>query len=195
MEGVTITTAPDCEASGAPGELELVRQFVNSYDYETGAEELSSPTALSAWLAERGLGAPKSRLRDGDLDRAVELREALREALLTNNTEPLPPTTVTRLNDALAGVSLEVRVNEDCTIDLEPGGRGLDAALARIASIIREAMLSGEWARLKVCPADDCLWAFYDHSRNRSGHWCVMSVCGNRAKARTYRHRHKPRTR
>jgi predicted RNA-binding Zn ribbon-like protein len=190
MKDMTITTAPDCEASGAPGELELVRQFVNSHDYETGAEELSSPTALSRWLAERGLGAPSARLRDGDLERAIELREALREALLTNNTEPLPPTTVARLNDALAGVSLEVRVNEDCTIDLEPGGRGLDAALASIASIIREAMLSGEWARLKVCPADDCLWAFYDRSRNRSRTWCRMDECGNRAKVRAFRERH-----
>jgi predicted RNA-binding Zn ribbon-like protein len=190
MNDMTITTAADCEASGAPGELELVRQFVNSHDYETGAEELSSPTALSAWLAERGLDAPRARLRDSDLARAIELREALREALLTNNTEPLPPTTVARLNDALAGVSLEVRVNEDCTIDLEPGGRGLDAALAQIASIIREAMLSGEWARLKVCPADDCLWAFYDRSRNRSRTWCRMDECGNRAKVRAFRERH-----
>lgn len=190
MEGMTVTTAPDCEASGAPGNLELVRQFVNSHDYETGAEELSSPTALAAWLAERRLGAPSVRLRDDDLARAIELREALREALLTNNAEPLPPTTVARLNAALAGVSLEVRVNDDCTIDLEPGGRGLDAALARIASIIREAMLSGEWARLKVCPADDCLWAFYDRSRNRSRTWCRMDECGNRAKVRAFRERH-----
>jgi predicted RNA-binding Zn ribbon-like protein len=83
-----------------------------------------------------------------------------------------------------------VRVNEDCTIDLEPAGRGLDAALARIASIIREAMLSGEWARLKVCPADDCLWAFYDRSRNRSRTWCRMDECGNRAKVRAFRERH-----
>lgn len=184
-----MTIAADCETSGAPGELELVRQFVNSHDYETGAEDLSSPAALSAWLAEHDLGAP-NRLRQSDLARAIELREALREALLTNNTEPLPATTVARLNDALAGVSLEVRVNDDCTIDLEPGGRGLDAALARIASIIREAMLSGEWARLKVCPADDCLWAFYDKSRNRSRTWCRMDECGNRAKVRAFRERH-----
>ncbi len=180
----------DAETSSAPAELELVRRFVNSYDAETGAEELSSPAALAEWLAGHGLVVPTVRLDDGDLARAIELREALREALLTNNDEPLPPTTVERLNGALSGVSLRVRVNEDCTIDLEPAGAGLDPALARIASIIREAMLAGEWSRLKVCPADDCLWAFYDRSRNRSRTWCRMEDCGNRAKVRAFRERH-----
>jgi predicted RNA-binding Zn ribbon-like protein len=52
-------------------------------------------------------------------------------------------------------------------------------------------MAEGTWERLKVCPAHDCLWAFYDSSRNRSGHWCSMKVCGNRAKARSYRERHR----
>lgn len=180
----------DSENSGAPGELELVRGFVNSYDAETGAEELASPSALAGWLESHGLGPANAKLGDADLERAIELREALREALLAHNDEPLPPTTMTRLNEALAGVSLGVRVNDDCTITLEPAGTGLDAAFARIAGIMREAMLSGEWLRLKVCPADDCLWAFYDRSRNRSRTWCDMAECGNRAKVKAFRERH-----
>lgn len=180
----------DIEISGAPGNLEVVRRFVNTHDHETGAEDLASPSALGGWLAEHGLGDPGATLKEADVARAHELREALREALLANNDEPLPPTTVKRLNDALAGVSLGVRVNDDCTIDLQPAGAGLDPALARIASIIREAMLSGEWSRLKVCPADDCLWAFYDRSRNRSRTWCRMEECGNRAKVKAFRERH-----
>jgi predicted RNA-binding Zn ribbon-like protein len=179
----------DNERSGAPGELELVRQFVNSYDHETSSEEFTSPEALSEWLAANGLAARRAKLGPADLERAVELREALREALLTNNDEPLPPTTVRRLNEALSGVALGVRVNDDCTIDLEPAGAGLDSALAQIAGIIREAMLTGEWSRLKVCPADDCLWAFYDRSRNRSRTWCRMEDCGNRAKVKAFRER------
>ena len=47
------------------------------------------------------------------------------------------------------------------------------------------------WPRLKACPAEDCHWAFYDHSRNRSGTWCEMGECGNRAKARRFRERHR----
>ena len=70
-----------------------------------------------------------------------------------------------------------------------PAGTGVDVALARIGSIVREAMLAGTWERLKVCPADDCQWAFYDRSRNRSRTWCQMEDCGNRAKVRAFRER------
>jgi len=56
-------------------------------------------------------------------------------------------------------------------------------------AIAYESMVAGTWSRLKVCPADDCQWAFYDHSKNRSGTWCSMKVCGNRAKVRRYRER------
>ncbi|MBW3563024.1 MAG: CGNR zinc finger domain-containing protein, partial [Actinobacteria bacterium] len=44
--------------------------------------------------------------------------------------------------------------------------------------------------RLKVCRSDTCRWAFYDSSRNRSGKWCDMAVCGNRTKVANYRERH-----
>jgi predicted RNA-binding Zn ribbon-like protein len=42
---------------------------------------------------------------------------------------------------------------------------------------------------VKICPAADCRWAFFDHSRNRSRTWCSMRVCGNREKARAWRER------
>ena len=45
----------------------------------------------------------------------------------------------------------------------------------------------------QVCVADDCQWAFYDTSKNRSRHWCSMGVCGNRQKTRTYRARQRAR--
>ena len=48
-------------------------------------------------------------------------------------------------------------------------------------------MADGTWRRLKACREDTCQWAFYDRSKNRSGTWCSMAVCGNRAKARAYR--------
>ena len=51
------------------------------------------------------------------------------------------------------------------------------------------ARADGTWDRLKVCLADDCQWAYYDRSRNRSSVWCDMRVCGNRAKVRSYRER------
>jgi predicted RNA-binding Zn ribbon-like protein len=52
-------------------------------------------------------------------------------------------------------------------------------------------MADGSWERLKICPADDCHWAFYDASKNRSRTWCNMQVCGNRKKTRAYRARNR----
>jgi predicted RNA-binding Zn ribbon-like protein len=69
--------------------------------------------------------------------------------------------------------------------------RSRDAGIsARRAHGVR-AQADGTWPRLKACPADACGWAFYDRSRNHSRTWCDMSVCGNRAKARSYRARQR----
>jgi predicted RNA-binding Zn ribbon-like protein len=66
----------------------------------------------------------------------------------------------------------------------------VDGALGALLGTVAAAMADGTWSRLKACRADNCHWAFYDHTRNRSGVWCDMAVCGNRAKVRAYRHRH-----
>ena len=58
------------------------------------------------------------------------------------------------------------------------------------------AIAEGTWARLKACERDSCRWAFYDRSKNRSGHWCSMDVCGAREKnRRAYRRRRASRAR
>jgi predicted RNA-binding Zn ribbon-like protein len=175
----------------APGDLELVREFVNTLDLETGAEteELSSPQRLRDWLAERELIPAGAKLDGSDLARAVELREALRGLLLANNGVPPRDRDVRIVDRATASSELAVRLRGAGTAELEPRGSGLDAAIGRMAAIVFEAMVDGRWERLKACPADDCHWAFYDHSRNRSGTWCEMAVCGNRSKVRAYRER------
>lgn len=169
----------------APGTLETVRAFVNTYDAETGADEIAVPRALAGWLEEAGL-AQDFTPTAADVARAASLREALRALLFANNGAELDPAADAHLNAALAGSSLEVRF-ERGSAALVPRGGGLDAALARLGAIVREAMQAGDWARLKACPADDCQWAFYDRSRNRSRTWCSMDVCGNRAKVRKFR--------
>ena len=68
---------------------------------------------------------------------------------------------------------------------------GVDGALGRLLVIVYRAMETGTWPRLKACRSDTCQWAFYDHSKNRSGHWCSMAVCGSQHKARTYRERQR----
>lgn len=173
----------------APGDLELVRAFVNTLDIDDRIEELATPAALVAWLRERGL------LRGGsattaDLTNARRLREALRVLLLANNGVSVRKEAALTLNRAARRADLGVHFDPGGTSRLEPGARGIDGALGRILAIVAAAMAEGSWPRLKACRAEDCRWAFYDRARNRSRHWCSMAVCGNRTKARTYRRRH-----
>ena len=173
----------------APAPLELVREFVNTLDFETGNDELSSPAVLASWLDARGLRAPGVKLGPAALRHSVELREALRALLLENNGAPRRPGTIEALNDASAQAALSVRFDHGGGAELAMKGSGPGAVVAPILAIVYEAMVNGTWSRLKACRADDCQWAFYDHSRNRSGTWCDMAVCGNRAKVRTFRQR------
>jgi predicted RNA-binding Zn ribbon-like protein len=71
------------------------------------------------------------------------------------------------------------------------GGEG---GLEQVLGAVARLAVRGELSRVKICPADDCRWAFYDTSRNSSRQWCSMAVCGNRAKARAYRARLSPGT-
>ena len=177
----------DHETSSAPGDLDLVRRFVNTNDFDTGAEDLTGPAEFGAWLEEVGL-AKDPDVSARDLTRAIEARETLRSLLLSNNGAPVKEGAFDRLNAALAGAASEVRFEEG-SATVVPHGGTVEAALARLAMIVRDAMVSGEWARLKACPDDECQWAFYDRSRNRSRTWCDMQDCGNRAKVRAFRAR------
>ena len=178
-------------SQAAPGQLEHLRQFVNTRDLDLDTEELESPEALSEWLAERDLLAAGARWASAIPKQAIELRETLRELLLANNGGELDPESIEALNDAVSGAALTVRFDADGSPKLAVAGSGTSAVIGPLVAIVYEAMVAGTWSRLKACPADDCHWAFYDRSKNHSGTWCAMGVCGNRAKVRAYRERRR----
>jgi predicted RNA-binding Zn ribbon-like protein len=172
----------------APEGLALVQRFVNSLDVETGDEELYSPEALLAWLAERGLTRPGGTPTQAELERALAVREGLRAALGSHNGISPSEGQLAALEEAAGHASLRATFRGD-TPALEPVCGGVDAGLARLMAIVTSAAADGSWQRLKACADDGCRWAFYDHSRNRSGRWCSMATCGNQQKARAYRER------
>lgn len=190
MNTVTVPTASDApRRPPAPGDLELVRQFVNTYDVESAWEEFTSPVELAAWLVARGLLPTGRRLDDKDLAAARTLRDALREVLAANAGHADAPAARRTLDRIAARYPMRMRLNGGAW--LEPGGGpGVAPAIARLLATIYDAMTLGTFERLKVCRNDECQWAFYDHSRNRSGAWCTMAVCGNRMKGRAFRTRH-----
>jgi predicted RNA-binding Zn ribbon-like protein len=177
-------------AQSPPHGLALVIDFVNTLDRETGNDGLATPSELAAWIDERELvargGCP---IQSAQLRQALALREALRALMLGHNGIQPGPEAALELEAAARRGRLEVRFAADGSSRLAPSAEGFAGALARLLVPVLGAGADGTWRRVKACRADDCHWAFYDHSRNRSGVWCDMAVCGNRTKVRAYRRR------
>lgn len=189
-----IDAAPaDATRAPAPGPLALVQAFLNTIDREAGEDAIADATSLSAWLAERGLLPAGDHATSPELQRAHEVRDALCALALANNGMAVEREAVDRLNEAARGAHLTLTFAADGAPRLLPAARGVDAAIAQLLGIVYTAMADGTWTRLKACREDACHWVFYDHSRNRSGAWCSMAVCGNRTKTRTYRQRRRSR--
>jgi predicted RNA-binding Zn ribbon-like protein len=173
----------------APGELETVRLFVNTLHDNLTGEELASPEALRDWLIGHEVADRSTIARPTDLKRAREVREALRALMLANNGDPLDHDAVATLNATAARARVGAAFDDHDSWRLEPAAGGVDRALGELLAIVFRAMSEDSWHRLKACHNPDCAYAFYDHSKNRSGRWCDMQTCGNRAKARAYRDR------
>jgi predicted RNA-binding Zn ribbon-like protein len=179
----------------APGALEHVRAFVNTIDIEDGTERLDTPEALVEWLRDRGLAEPGTTSTDDDLERAKRLREALRAILLSHTLGASAPAEAAEaLDSAARRARVRLRFDGDGESSLEPDAGGVDGSLGRMLAIVHAARAQGSWQRLKACREHTCEWAFFDHTKNHSGTWCNMAVCGNRAKARTYRARQERAT-
>lgn len=176
----------------APGRLELLRTFMNTVDLESRVDRFTSPEALAGWLIERGLLAPGTWATRADLEAAIAFRETVREVLEANAGHGSAIDAVERLDRIAARVPLHVQLAGSPRLEPE-GTEGVDAAIGRLLGIIYESVAQGSWSRLKVCRNDICRWAFYDSSRNHSGTWCTMAICGNRVKGQAFRRRHPRR--
>ncbi len=177
----------------APGDLEIVLEFVNSYEDESDGmrEEFATSELARDWLVEHELLAGGGTVSEGERLRLIELREALSSLLIVNNGGPPNVRAIGLLNEAAAAAPLAVSFAPDGSTQLEPSGEGVNGAVARLLAIVFTAMIAGTWQRLKVCWSNSCRMAFYDSSKNHSATWCSMRVCGNRAKVRAYQERRR----
>jgi predicted RNA-binding Zn ribbon-like protein len=163
----------------------LVRDFVNTVEWQEDHDTWTTPLDLQHWFARRaGLGV--GALADADLHLARSLREGLRSVLLRHGGhEPLPDAE-DHLNRTLRRIPLRLHVSSDGRLSLGDGaGRDPADPLAFVLSMVDSARVDGTWERLKVCSRDSCRWAYWDSTRNRSGRWCAMTGCGNYVKMRT----------
>lgn len=174
---LTGTANPAATTLAEPGierDIALVLAFLNTTDAESGSDALDDPARWTAWCSDHGLTAP------ADTKSVREVRDILRNSV--NHGDHGGD------GDAISAVAspwpLHVIIRNGV-----PVLTAADAVGAVLAAAVH-LVATEHWDRVKICPADDCLWAFYDRSRNRSRTWCSMSVCGNREKARSWRERH-----
>jgi predicted RNA-binding Zn ribbon-like protein len=168
----------------------VVRDFVNTIDHELGTDELTTPAGLSAWLARVGLVERSVPSSETDLALARRLRDGFHRALVLNHDgakEPVPD-----LEAALAELPVELAWDGAAT-RLSTQAPGILGGLARVAVAAHDSARSGDWERLKICAFDECEWAYFDHSKNRSRAYCEYG-CGNKIKTRAYRARRRAAT-
>lgn len=149
-------------------DAKLVIAFLNTLDVEAGSDALADHDSFADWLDKHSLPTCS------DIKHARFLRDSLREAV-THGCAPVDA-------ECESTLKVEIRDSTPVLVSTEPAGQVLVSAV--------KLAMAGTWNRVKICPADDCLWAFWDDSRNRSGKWCSMAVCGNRQKTKAFRAKH-----
>ncbi|HEV3357728.1 MAG TPA: CGNR zinc finger domain-containing protein [Pseudonocardiaceae bacterium] len=176
-----------------PDWLEPLLAFVNTVDVESNVDELAEgPLALRDWLAGRKLlGADPDEVTVSRADHrlAIDLRTGLRALALCNNGGDADESALVMMHQAFDRFPLVAAVPVPGT-DL-PALRPhrlppVRAALGVIVAGYAQAVGTGDWDRIRRCPAEDCAWAFWDSSAKGARRWCNMRVCGNRAKVRAF---------
>lgn len=188
---MTIATNGPANSPGTPAYADLLCDFANTYDVDVDAPLLDAFTdagALAGWLRSHDLLGSGERADQDDLELARTLRSGLRTAMLRHHEDDR----TSPVTDLDATTHLPLRIVFAGTHPrLTPAVGGVRGGLAQLVVAMADAESDDAWVRLKICLADDCQWAFYDTSKNRSRHWCSMGVCGNRRKTRTYRARQR----
>lgn len=156
----------------APGALERVRELLNTW---------LIPNDTRRPADRFGDYARRHRLTRQDRDVMRRLRDDLRAAVERD------PSSDELINAWLDTLGFRTVVRDGRLVFQHaggPAGETLDAVL--------EAINNGRWDRIKACP--DCRWVFYDHTRNASKRWCLMTAggpegrsCGTIAKVRRHR--------
>ncbi|TDD63845.1 CGNR zinc finger domain-containing protein [Jiangella aurantiaca] len=160
-------------AQEAPGALESVRELLNSWLIPNDTRRPDD--RFDAWAAAHAVPAVER-------DTVRALRDDLRAVVDGGDPDAV-------VNRWIERTGVRPRVGGGALGFQHDGGIAGDLLISVLA-----AVGDGTWRRLKTCP--DCRWAFYDHTRNGSKRWCLMTAggpggrsCGSIAKVRAYRAR------
>jgi hypothetical protein len=177
----------DISRDRVPPSAALLRDFVNTVDHEVGTDELATTEGLTSFLMRHQLLTDVTGAREHERQESLRLRSGLHDALVLNHAAEHAPLPL--LDEALGALPVRLQWVGDGVV-ATPADGGVAGALALIGLAAQEARTSGLWWRLKICAFDECEWAYYDQSKNRSRHYCEYG-CGNKLKTRAYRARRR----
>ena len=205
-----MNTAAHNDAHIHADDRQLCLDFVNTVGgrkSDAPNDHLGDYADLVAWSESAGTltDTAANRLRQAAVQapaqaaavfrRAGELREALYRIFVRMIGDARPTDEdLARLNVELGPALAHLRLaqsQEGYAWVWETESRDLDQVIWPVARSAAELLTSDELDRVRECANETCGWLFIDRSRNRSRRWCDMSECGNVAKVRRYRQRHK----
>ena len=170
----------------APGRLELVRHVLNSDNRFHHVDHSRDEASLNDYLARI---EPRHSVDEAeDLVAYRAFRDALRALVVV-------PTAQARkaFNNVAQAHPMTIWIDEDDRAGLRgaaaDGRAGLDLLVEDCLGTAHEAMLTGQWSRLRSCQRFDCSWIYYDATPGTSMRWCSTDPCGNVMKTRAYRAR------
>ncbi|MEM1045638.1 MAG: CGNR zinc finger domain-containing protein [Pseudomonadota bacterium] len=150
-------------------------------------ERIANTADLKRWLTTVAVQDVASEPSEHDLVAVKRLRAALVRLM-------------DRLYSDEAPSAQDIQVVNECAalpppaMQLGRTGRTVDknsgvSVSAVISAIARDAIdlfTSDDFAKVKLCAAEDCSVYFVDYSRPGKRRWCSMSRCGNRAKKKAF---------
>ncbi|WNS41096.1 CGNR zinc finger domain-containing protein [Paenibacillus sp. MMS20-IR301] len=180
----------------------LWADFINSYwrDWRTGdrskdRDKLDEPEWLAEWLEKQQLPAALP-VMPAELEQLKQLRGWLWEEVQQLVQGETPDAACwEQLNQYLAeGPVIRRLIPQDggqAELTLQPLQSHWQQIMAEISASFAAALLEKDYARFRICGNPDCLWVYYDDTRNRSKRYCDDKLCGNLMKVRRFRARKK----
>jgi predicted RNA-binding Zn ribbon-like protein len=186
--------------------------FLNSVatPVDTPVDWIDDGDGLIDWLAQAklvpadDLHALTARATPDELDKVADQARALREWFrgFVRKHAGLPLTT-----DALRelGPLNSLLERDEAFSRIEPGPhdggalalrikrrwRSPEALLLPVGEAMAKFVCDEDFSNVKACEGHNCTMLFADHTRRRARRWCIMAVCGNRAKQAAHRSRLK----
>jgi predicted RNA-binding Zn ribbon-like protein len=167
----------------APGGLALAQGLLNTRQTASGAIDLLTDDATAQqWLTD---GLAEWGERTGSEVAAVSASAAELAALRSD---------VRRYIEGerfQVDVPITIVSTDDGELRTQPTGVGIGWVASAVWGGILVAQQADRLKRLKLCRNEFCGSAFYDRSKNNSGVWHDVHVCGNIANLRASRARRR----